>query len=144
MMSDIMEDMVLRVSRLEKELRRFQVEKKKYEIFNVSARDDLAVDQSDYALGDYDFVFIYPTANITIHGITNGIEGRHLYIRNVSGTNTIAFPHQSGTATAANRIATVSIGTITLGVRQTAHFIYVNNANIVTGSTRWLLLHPFS
>lgn len=141
-MSEFMEDITRRLTWMEREIRRLSAEKQQFEILNHDQNESIVADQNNYALGDYDFLLLEPTANRNIHGITNGEAGRHLHIFNTSASFTLTFTHQNAAATAANRIATATSGSIVLGTRKWAHLVYIDAAGAVTGNTRWLLLYP--
>ena len=62
-----------------------------------------ATDQNNLAPGDYAVLRVTPTANISITGLTSGVDGRLLTIENWSAY-TITLPDESASSTAANRL----------------------------------------
>jgi len=139
---ELLKDIVRQIEELKTEQRRLASLKPLYNVWNMDTiGTPLAADANNYAVGDYDLIFIAPTANRIINGLTGGVKGRFLIVKNQS-TFTLTFTNQNASATAENRILTPTLGNIVLASRQSALFIYVNDATIVTGTTRWLLLFP--
>lgn len=114
-----------------------------FDIRNLSTSISITADQNNLALDDYDMIFLTPDAPRTIHGITNGHAGRWLVIHNNSAF-TLSITHQNAAADAENRIATATAGTIALPARNNAWLVYLDDATLVTGGTRWRLLLPVS
>lgn len=137
----IIEELARDILALKQEVERISKLTPLYEIKNNKLYADLTADQNNFALDNYDFIKLNPTANRTIHGITNGTMGRMLFLRNLSNSFTISFTHQNAAATVGNRIVTGSSGTIVLGVRQTAIFLYDSDP-VLTGTNLWFLLIP--
>lgn len=135
-------DMTREIEFLKTEVKRLASLTPLFAVKNQNLVEDVTANQNNYTLGNYDMIFLNPTANRTIRGITGGVKGRLLFIRNTSQTgSTLTFTHQDAAATAGNKITTASLGSIVLGVRQTAIFTYVSDASF-TGTTLWLLLIP--
>jgi hypothetical protein len=69
---------------------------------------------------------------VTITGITNGVDGLHLWIYNPSANN-VTLAHESASSTAANRIRTNTGSNVATTGEGTFHLIYD------TGQSRWIL-----
>lgn len=142
--NDLIMEMVRKLEAIEIEQKRLASLRPLFQVLNQKVCEDLTADASNYATGDYDTVFLVPTAARIIHGFTGGVAGRLLFVRNSSAAFNISLPHQSATATAENRIATATLGTIVVGPRTTAILQYVNQTAVVSGGSRWLLLFPIA
>lgn len=94
-----------------------------YDVANENTPASISTDQNDYVPGNYDVLRINATANVSITGISAGKKGRFLEIINV-GTGRIAFPDESASSLAANRIATPYDQTVTLLPNARARFYY--------------------
>lgn len=138
--SRILEDLTRDVLFLKQEVDRLSKLTSLYEVLNHRLNENLTANHNNYALEDYDFILFTPTANRTIHGLTNGVSGRFLIIRNASDTFTITFTHLNAAATTGNKIATGTGGSIILGTRKTAIFTYSTDS--IFGQSLWLLLIP--
>ena len=75
-----------------------------------------------------------PTGAYSVGGFTNGIDGKVLVFINIVG-QTLTIVNEDGSSTAANRIATLTGGNVTLraGAQSSATFIYSGS------DSRWLL-----
>ena len=135
----LMED----VEKLKVEIKRLAAQRQVYNIVNPANEVQISSNQNNYSVGDYDILYIEPTgADRTINGLTGGVDGRMLWILNSaqSGSFNLLFTHQNAAATAENRIATTTAGTITLGGRKLALFAY--DRGVVTGTPRWIMFLP--
>lgn len=140
---EITERIVHEVEDLKKQFAGRSVAKPMYTMINWAKRASLSADSTGYNIENYDAVLINPTGvNRTIHGFTNGIPGRILRVMNASITLSLLFPHQSASAAADNRLSTTTLATITLAPRQWTAFLYVDDVNVITGATRWLMIYP--
>lgn len=84
----------------------------------------ITADQTAYNPGREEIVRISSNAAWSIHGIANGVAGRHLYFLNV-GANEITLPDESSTeGTAANRIDTGTGAAVLLLAGDCAHLLY--------------------
>lgn len=128
------EDMTRDVLWLKQEVDRLSKLVPLYEIMNPEGLVDLTADQNNFALPNTDVIRPNPTANRIITGFANGVNGRKLYVYNQSASFTVSFPHQSASSISANRIVTPTSGTIILGTRKTALFMYEGTA--------WLMFFP--
>lgn len=140
----ILEELVKRMNVLDNRVAEIAVDRKQFEIRNLSPLYSLASNSNNFPVTDFDTLFILPTANYTINGLTNGFSGRLLFIFNASPSFTISFTYQNASAVAANRIVTPTLGTITLPTRQMAMFQYTDNTNVVSGGSRWIMFLPTS
>lgn len=141
---DIFQQLVRDVEKMKVDLARLETQRPLFTVVNQAQFQNLTGTENNFALGDYDFVTLNPTANRIINGITGGVRGRLLWIRNASFTSTITFTNLNAAASAANQILTVTAGSIVLGTRQTAFFEYMVDPTLGSGSQRWWLLHPFA
>ncbi len=66
------------------------------------------------------------SSNATVQGISSncGLTGTFFIITNVSGSYTVAFDHESGSASPQNRILTATAATVTLSEGDSAGLIY--------------------
>jgi hypothetical protein len=107
--------------------------------------------QSNYDIGNSTVLRLTNTSGTNqIRGFTNGVDGRAVLVIN-DGTNSILFPHQSASATAANRFITSTGQSITLTAGDMKLFVYdgtqsrwrvadwmvPNGQYIITGSYEW-------
>lgn len=138
----VLEELTRTVMNLQHEVERLSKLSPLYEVVNQQLLENLTADQTNYALENRDMIFLNPTANRTIRGMTGGVKGRMLFLANrTQAAFTITFTHQDAAATLGNRIGTPTAGSIILGVRQTAIFTYVSDPAF-TGTNLWLLLIP--
>lgn len=136
----IVEDLARDMLFLKQEVERLSRLTPLYEVLNQSPVENVTTDHNNYTLGNYDMIFLTPTANRTIRGITGGVKGRLLFLRNTSAAFTLTFPHLDAAATTGNKIVTATAGSIVLANRQTAIFSYVSDSGL--GGNFWLLLIP--
>jgi len=121
--NDILEELVRRVSTLERKLKTVELEREKYSIYNVNTPDQLTANVNDYDIGDYDILFMNSDASRNISGLDGGLMGRRLII-DVFGSNDIVILHNSGLSSAENRISTPTAASVTLSPRHAGYFIY--------------------
>jgi hypothetical protein len=129
------EEIVRDIMELKREVDRISKLVPLYSILNPEVVVDLTSNQNNFALPNVDLIRPNPTANRTINGFANGVNGRLLFVYNQSASFTISFTHQSASATLGNRIVTPTSGTIVLGTRKTALFMYEY-------SLAWLMFFP--
>lgn len=97
------EAMVLRISRLERELIALRTSKERITVLNQTTLAQITGDTNDYDVGYYDEVRISSDNNRNITGISGGVAGRLLLLRNI-GTFNITLVHASVLSLAQNRI----------------------------------------
>lgn len=143
---EVINGLVRDVMALKKETERLAKVSPLYQVLNQAPNfQNVTGTENNLALGNYDMITLNPTANRTINGITGGVMGRFLLIRNVSASFTLSFTHANASATDVNRIITVTGGTIVIGARQTAIFEYMVDSTLGgSSSNRWWLLIPFA
>jgi len=107
-----------------------------FPIWNSNAPAQITTSQNSYDPGDYAFLSLSASPAININGIISGYEGRVLLIRVAGGSSNITLVHQSGSASAANRISTYTGANVALTQRQAGLFFYMT----VGGVSSWLLL----
>lgn len=134
-------DQIKEIARIRQELERLQSIKPQFTILTPAELENITSDQANYALGNYDIIFLVPTAARIIHGITNGFKGRFLIIQN-SGSFNLSFTHQSGTATLGNRILTGSGATVVIATRQSAIFSYYQAGAAGSTTGNWVMHTP--
>ncbi|HTJ52619.1 MAG TPA: hypothetical protein VL443_24355 [Cyclobacteriaceae bacterium] len=69
--------------------------------------------QNNYAIGAQTSFRLNTDASRNITGLTGGVDGKFLFIRNVGSFN-IVFTHEDGASTAANRITSSTAGNLTI------------------------------
>ncbi len=136
-------DQIKEITRLRQEVERLQSVKPQFTILTPAELENITSDQANYALGNYDVIFLVPTAARIIHGITNGFKGRFLIIQN-SGSFTLSFAYQSGTATLGNRILTGNGLTIALAPRGSAIFSYYQAGAAGSTTGVWVMHTPLA
>jgi len=117
------EEIIRRLSALEKEVQRLENTRHLFEILNVNQPATLTADQNDYVIGDYDLLIMEADAPRTITGFAGGVDGRVLYII-VGGGNTISIEHDSVSSVAGNRIITMTGATVDIPDLSSAQFVY--------------------
>lgn len=141
---DIFQQLVRDVEKLKTELLRIETTRQQFTVLNQTVYRDVTGTENNLAVGDYDFITLNPTANRTINGMTGGVRGRLLWVRNVSASFTLTFTHLNASATSTNQILTASGASVVLGTRQTAIFEYMVDSTLGGGSQRWWLLIPYA
>lgn len=137
-----MEDIVNRLTLMEKRIAYMAVEKKQYEVLNKSSQIILPASTAELDPGNYDFLSLSPLGSYSIHGITGGVDGRLLWIKKLSSPFTLSFTHNNAAASAGNKIYTPSSATVTLTTSGFAILIY--DTTIIAPTSRWLLLYPLA
>lgn len=114
-MSDqqILERLIVEFEELRNEQRRFMAQKPLFTILNTNLPASWAANQDNYDPGNYDLLYIDQTAARNLSGISGGVAGRALWLRNSSSFN-LAILNNSGLSSAGNRIFTKSGATLTL------------------------------
>lgn len=92
--------------------------------YSTVALGSIGSSQNDYAIGNGTVFYVTPTAGINITGIANTIDGRIIYITNLSGSFGIGFPDNSGSSSSGNRFSIP--GGFTLAAGNTCQFVYVS------------------
>jgi hypothetical protein len=145
-MSEITIDLVREIERLKIEMARLTSLRPQYNVLNHAPVQNITGTENNFALGNYDVVWLNPTANRTINGITNGFRGRQLYIVNVASNAsgfTLTFNHQNAGATTTNRISTPTDAAIALQPRKMALLNYTEDTGITSiGAGRWFMMYP--
>jgi hypothetical protein len=95
---------------------------------------------NDYNLPNNSFFKISGTTSSSINGFANGVSGRFVIIVNNTDKNQ-TFVQESAGSTASNRFV-LGQANRTIGINQTATFIYVTGLTIggVSGQSRWVLV----
>lgn len=95
---------------------------------------------NDYDLPNNSFFKISGTTSSNIQGFANGVSGRFVIIVNNTDKNQ-TFVQESTGSTASNRFV-LGQSNRTIGINQTATFIYVTGLTIggVSGQSRWVLV----
>lgn len=112
-MPEPLETIIRRLEALEKEVRRLKVEKPRFTIGNVYQLPQITANQNDYDVGAYDIVRLTSDAAYNITGISGGVRGRQLLIRN-SGAFNLTLVHNGAASAAANRIFHVGATNVVL------------------------------
>lgn len=136
-MPDLYQDLVRRLTDLEQKNKALELQRPRYDVVNTQLIT-LGTDQTAWDIPDVDYILLNPTGNINIHGIANPVDGRKLYVANIgSAAITVTLKHESGSASAANRINTPTAADITFSPAHCALLIYsIQNS----GLYRWRVL----
>jgi len=116
------EEIIRRLSALEKEVQRLENTRNLYDILNVNQPAQLTADQNDYVIGDYDLLLMSADAPRTITGFAGGVDGRVLCI--LATDHTISIEHDSVSSAAGNRIVTPTGATVDVASPSSAQFVY--------------------
>ncbi len=106
-MSSIRHDQVMMrllkdINDIKSALRRVTVNLPLYDIANENTPDQLAADQNDYVIGNYDILRLSASTAVSITGLKRGVKGRSLQIFNI-GSEPITLVYQSASSTAEYR-----------------------------------------
>lgn len=100
------EDLVMQfmkdINELRAEIKRLSVNQPIYDIANENTPTQLAADQDDYSIGNYDTLRMSSSSGVSISGMDGGVKGRFLRIFNV-GSYPILLLHENSSSSAANR-----------------------------------------
>lgn len=103
--------------------------------FQALARFDVASAATIAALNSTrSFVKLTGSTATTIQGIAAGVDGQRLTVVNLTGQN-MTVSHENGSATAADRITTMTGADVVTTANGAAEFVYD------TGSSRWICLY---
>jgi len=136
MANSLDQDYIKKIEELKTQVERLSSIRPQYTILNLSPVISLTADQTNYDLGSYDVIHLAPTAARIIRGITNGVDGRILWIRNESNFN-LSLTHADVLATDINRFVNPSGATITLAPLRSAVLIYMT-----VSAGRWRTIFP--
>jgi len=124
MANEIIETLVKKVERLEREVGILRGLKPLYTVVNVNTPAQLTANQNNYDPGDFDTLVLSSDASRNITGISGGTEGRALWLYN-SGSNNIVLVDNSVLSTDVNRILCPGAANVTMTPRATGTSTFV-------------------
>lgn len=142
MPDEFTERMVMEIEALKRDVKNLMLKKDRYEALST-ARAQPSGNLDNWDIPDVDSIQVEATvAAITINGIANGHDGRKLYIQNTQGGTTLSFAHNSGSASAGNKIYTTDGLTLALSVRRSVVLIYTYQIGVAGYGWRVFFVSP--